>query len=91
MAVSHSSPGHIRANGSLHHSDTHKHCATDTHEDMLTHFCLRGCGKPTLHLPRKSERGRRGGKWVWKRGEGRGAKIGKRRWSGVFEVGVGFE
>lgn len=57
MAVSHSSPGHIRANGSLHHSDTHKHCATDTHEDMLTHFCLRGCGKPTLHLPRKREGG----------------------------------
>lgn len=90
MAVSHSSPGHIRANGSLHHSDTHKHCATDTHEDMLTHFCLRGCGKPTLHLPRKREGGGGEGNGCG-RGEGRGTKIGKRRWSGVFEAGVGFE
>lgn len=63
VVVSHSSPGHIGANGSLHHSDTHKHSATDTDEDMLTHFCLRGCGKPTLHHPRKrGGEGRGGGK-----------------------------
>lgn len=55
VVVSHSSSGHIRGNGSLHHLGTHRHSTTDTHEDMLTHFCLRGCGKPTLHLPPKRE------------------------------------
>lgn len=55
VVFSHSSPGHIRANGFLHPSD--KHTQThDTHEDMLTYFCLRGCGKPTLL---KKERGRK--------------------------------
>lgn len=90
--VSHSSPGHARANGSsqpphppltpLHSTlparRTHSH---DTHEDMLTHFCLRGCGKPTLpgkggegwRRGEEKEGGGRGGgrKWVRRQGEGR--------------------
>jgi len=70
VVVSHSSLGHIGANGPLHHSDTHKHSATDTHQDLLTHFCLRGCGKPTLHLRRK-------GKGEVGRGEGKGGGSGR--------------
>lgn len=61
--VSHSSLGHDRENGSLRRSDTQTLAQSDTHEDMLTHFCLRGCGKPTLHLPRMERwRKRRRGK-----------------------------
>lgn len=49
VVVSQSSLGHIRANGSLHHSDTH------THKDTMTHFCLRGCGILTLNLSPERE------------------------------------
>lgn len=68
---------------------THTH---DTHEDMLTRFCLRGCGKATL-LGKERKR-RRGRKVVWKREWNRGrvgckTKNGKQRWS-VFGV-EGFE
>lgn len=78
VVVSHSSIGHIRANGSLLPSYTHTQ-THDTHEDMLTHFCLRGCGKPTLlgkeRGRKRKRRSRRKG--VWKR-EGNTARVGGR-------------